>query len=938
MSDSIAFGGLAFRRRSDFIGGNYNTKRPSVARVNYTQGDTTGGGQSIVITGEHFRAVTAVTFGAAGNASYTISGNTRITATLPEMKFSGIPSFDGVDDFLTNGTAISTLLPNDGYFYWILFKAKSIVGTSAVATGYENDTIFIDSQGLLGTLLRLDGDTPVVQSYHWDGSGKGNEHVITIGKWHCLCVRFDGSTIHSSLDGGTVSTVAASNHTGGVGTLQIGSPYVGGSYGNIDIAEIGMIGSAQTNALFTSIVASLNYDYNLNLGGVNPASMTRSSLVATLLLQDGDYDPGGTWSGAASAGSSYGRNASEVTNHPTWGMINHEALVRIVLTNNVGESDGVEFEYWDPTVDGTTRVLWDSYIEYTDDGTWYPRYIKPRVNTTYGGSAENFDSVGDYQYPAPAASNAVPVFTGDGMVWGLQTFDTLEWQDVLGAASSSTHPGTIVLVQKYLETTGQWSGPNSYNNDAFIGEHAVGSIGLGGEYDGDTPVVAGHVWHPSLGYKSIKVPVASHGDKMMVFSRFGANGSANFGVGVNGDTSGSTYSETIHTGGTYTSGVGSDYVTYPIDFGYKYDGATSTFNQTTKGVLYTAVIQDARASDATITKFYKWTQQRFGVGASDLAPEIDSINYTLGDSWGGGQYIVITGTNLDTVNYIAFGDGGAGDVDDVEVTGESIIEQSATELIFELPECPGDAGIYMLEISNDYGTDAIGFEYWDPTEIANIHTYLDSDRDVDLFDGPSITAWTNQVSANDFTSPSSRPQQISGVFGPMPAVRAAPTCRVNGSGMSGNTTWSYFAVAKWTSSDTTSSQSLYNPPLTLFGGSGANGFGASGGSIAYVKHDAAIITGGSGYNDGNPHLIGVTGDATPTIKLYVGETQVGATATPGGTAATYFDKVLGGYDPSTAADGWNGDVGALIAISGVISADELAKLNLWAKQRFGTND
>lgn len=59
---------------------------PVLSSSNYTQGDTAGGGQSIVLTGSGFTGVTGaggVTFLGTNATSYTVDSDTQITAVLP---------------------------------------------------------------------------------------------------------------------------------------------------------------------------------------------------------------------------------------------------------------------------------------------------------------------------------------------------------------------------------------------------------------------------------------------------------------------------------------------------------------------------------------------------------------------------------------------------------------------------------------------------------------------------------------------------------------------------------------------------------------------------------------------------------------------------------------------------------------------------------------
>ena len=312
---------------------------------------------------------------------------------------------------------------------------------------------------------------------------------------------------------------------------------------------------------------------------------------------------------------------------------------------------------------------------------------------------------------------------------------------------------------------------------------------------------------------------------------------------------------------------------------------------------------------------------RSGFAASP-GPSITSVNFALGDTTGGGQPIVITGTGLASVTNVTFGG-----------TSATITGQTATTVTVSLPARP--AGVVDIVVTNPGGSATLvnGFEFWTPAQISSIYGYLDSNKGVTQSAG-AVSAWLDQSSnAANYTQATgaNKPQQVANAFGTLPGIRFTPEQWLDGAGFIAVSAWSYFAVAKWTSTDTTFTFNL-NTPLTLFGGAGWNGFGVSGGAIAYSKWDAGMVTAGSGLNDGNPHLIGATGDATPDIKFYLGATQQGPTASPGGTNLSYYTHVGDGYSN---VDGFDGTVGALITVNGVISGGDRTKLNQWAQQRFG---
>ncbi len=246
-----------------------------------------------------------------------------------------------------------------------------------------------------------------------------------------------------------------------------------------------------------------------------------------------------------------------------------------------------------------------------------------------------------------------------------------------------------------------------------------------------------------------------------------------------------------------------------------------------------------------------------------------------------------------------------------------------------------------LAVTTPNGTSApTSFTYWSPVQITGIKAALDSNKGVTASAG-AVGTWLDQsANAISYTQATgaNKPQQVANSFGNLPGIQFTPEQWLSGTGFANVTAWSYFAVVKWTSTDATATNggapvTNYNAPLTLFGASGGwSAFGASAGAINYSKYDKAPVTAGSGLNDGNPHLIGATGDATPNIKLYSGATQQGATSSPGGVAGTYYDRVGDGYSNT---DGFSGTAGALISVSQVITSLDLTSLYQWAQQRFG---
>lgn len=310
-------------------------------------------------------------------------------------------------------------------------------------------------------------------------------------------------------------------------------------------------------------------------------------------------------------------------------------------------------------------------------------------------------------------------------------------------------------------------------------------------------------------------------------------------------------------------------------------------------------------------------------------PVIIGVDHDVVDISGGGQPVVVQVDSSTGCTGITIGG--------VACTSFTVVDATHVSGI------PGAhaAGVVDVVVTNGAGPSTTGtglVEYWSPKQLAtgSKDTFLDANKGITFGTGAKVSQWDSQGdTARAFTNGtgSYQPEQIPNVFGSLPAVRFDGTddsLSVSTTGpLSG---FSVFAVAKWTSSDATASQPSWNPPLTILGYTGGwAGFGASAGSIAYLKYDRTPVeTRGTSLNDDVARLIGITGNGTPDMKFYVGETQQGATWSPGGVSTLYYSRVGGGYS----GDYFAGDLGALLAVEGVISAANLTRLHSWAQQRF----
>lgn len=141
------------------------------------------------------------------------------------------------------------------------------------------------------------------------------------------------------------------------------------------------------------------------------------------------------------------------------------------------------------------------------------------------------------------------------------------------------------------------------------------------------------------------------------------------------------------------------------------------------------------------------------VKSASAPPAITSLNYDQGDTAGGGQDIIITGSGFTGATAVTFLGTAA--------TGYTV--DSATQITATLPAHAAGSG--NVEVTTPGGSDTIAFEYWGPEGIASIEHRWRADQGITT-SGGNITQWDDLVGAADLV------QSTSGLRPPAPATDA----------------------------------------------------------------------------------------------------------------------------------------------------------------------
>lgn len=315
-----------------------------------------------------------------------------------------------------------------------------------------------------------------------------------------------------------------------------------------------------------------------------------------------------------------------------------------------------------------------------------------------------------------------------------------------------------------------------------------------------------------------------------------------------------------------------------------------------------------------------------------VMPILDNINYTIVDTHGGGNNVVLFGSNLDNVSSIVITDAAS----NVFIVSPILVTSTSVTFVFNSVASVGVASVFVDadgEISN-----SINFDFWSPKELTNLRYYFHSRNYV--YSNPSV--WSSDGGSDAIVTYSSS----GGVRPTLTSLGSNVGLSFNGGGQilnrsagstAPNLQKSIWCVMSTTSSNTTVSQPNFSVPLPITGWSGGwCAFGMSGGQVDLTSFNVSgstpsgNILKGAGLNDGFAHLVGFRNTPGQDAEIFVDGFSYGTT----GYQIGYYDEDrIGTSYPLT--DFFEGVVGCIIHQSTITTDDEIIKLNAWTSQQFG---
>jgi hypothetical protein len=136
-------------------------------------------------------------------------------------------NFDGTDDFLTTGKAISNFFANNSRSIFVVGLVRSIATNSA--SPWLNDAFLGDTGGYMGIYMR-NTTPPTIADYNFDGVADIRSNVFSLSNLAMVNYTLGSGLIGLSFNGGTPSTIASGSTTVMTGLLDIGRQSGNNSY------------------------------------------------------------------------------------------------------------------------------------------------------------------------------------------------------------------------------------------------------------------------------------------------------------------------------------------------------------------------------------------------------------------------------------------------------------------------------------------------------------------------------------------------------------------------------------------------------------------------------------------------------------------------------------------------------------------------------------
>ncbi|HET9006027.1 MAG TPA: hypothetical protein VFQ04_04865 [Actinomycetes bacterium] len=174
------------------------------------------------------------------NQTATSAPDRRPKLQLAAINGKNAVRFDGVDDWLLAGSALSTWLSGTTGVVYCVFKANAFnqMGNESGTNSYQADGLWTEQGARSG--VTMTGTTPLLHAYCGETGAAAdidyNRSPIAAGVWRAHRWRHTGGTLYSRLNGEAEISVA-SGTTSYTSALRLGVNYNASFFASVDIAE-----------------------------------------------------------------------------------------------------------------------------------------------------------------------------------------------------------------------------------------------------------------------------------------------------------------------------------------------------------------------------------------------------------------------------------------------------------------------------------------------------------------------------------------------------------------------------------------------------------------------------------------------------------------------------------------------------------------------------